>query len=422
MSTGKINEGLMMKKFFIEALGCALRELDAEKIKNWLTANGYKFTMSSKDADYIFFVICGLNKERCDDGVNRILAFKKMKAELIVVGCLPIMHPDMLTNVFSGKTVITKEIEKIDELFPDFKVKFKDAPDANKSFVSLGTDIVQISKRLSAHSVKLYFNKLIQFIIESWQALTLGRRLRNIEGLVGGIGFDNSYYSIRISDGCSWSCSYCSMKKAIGGVKSKPKEQLLDEASRGVQQNKFKFNIISSDSGSYGLEMGLSLPILLKDILALDKRITIEFVQDLNPFYFCKYKSEFLELINTGRVKSTSIPFQSGSDRILSLMNRRLDFDVFIGAIKEIRKINSRFKLRTQVIIGFPSETEEDFQKTLLVLKDCRFDEVDLFCYYEGAGTASEKIEPKVPAEVISRRMKMAKEQLKGTPIRFIEN
>ena len=94
-----------MKKFFIEALGCALRELDAEKIKNWLIINGLKFTLSAHDADYIFFVICGLNKERCDDGVNRIQAFQKMQGELIVVGCLPIMHPDMLKDIFFGKTI-----------------------------------------------------------------------------------------------------------------------------------------------------------------------------------------------------------------------------------------------------------------------------------------------------------------------------
>lgn len=411
-----------MKKFFIEALGCALRELDAEKMKNWLITNGLKFTMSSHEADYIFFVICGLNKERCDDGVNRIQAFKKMKGELIVVGCLPIMHPDMYNKVFLGMTIITKEIEKIDELFPEFKVKFKDTSDANTSFVSVATDLVQITRRLSKSSIKLYISKFSQFLLEAWKAFISGRPLRNIEGLVGGIGFDNSYFSLRISDGCSWNCSYCSHKKAIGNLKSKPMPTILEELRRGISQKKYRFNIISADSGSYGLDIGLTLPVLLKEILAEDERIIIQFVQDLNPFFFCKYKKELIELIKTGRVLSTSLPFQSGSERILSLMNRRLDFDEYKEVIKGIREANHNFKLRTQVIIGFPSETEDDFLKTLKVLNNCRFDEVDLFAYYEDVGIASQKIEPKVAAEEISRRMNLAKEQLKGTPMRFIDN
>lgn len=411
-----------MKKFFIEALGCALRELDAEKMKNWLIANGLKFTMSSHEADYIFFVICGLNKERCDDGINRIQAFKRMKGELIVVGCLPIMHPEMYRNVFSGKTVITKEIEKIDELFPEFKVKFKNTPDANRSFVSVATDLAQITRRFSKSSIKLYISKFSQFLLEAWKAFISGRPLRNIEGLVGGIGFDNFYFSLRISDGCSWNCSYCSMKKAIGNSKSKPMPTILEEVRRGISQKKYRFNIISADSGSYGLDIGLTLPVLLKEILAEDERIIIQFVQDLNPFFFCKYKKELIELIKTGRVLSTSVPFQSGSERISSLMNRRLDFGEYKKAIKEIKEVSPNFKIRTQIIIGFPTETEEDFLKTLGILNDCRFDEVDLFAYYEGEGTSSQNIEPKVSAEEISRRMNLAKRQLKGTPVRFVDN
>jgi len=411
-----------MKKFFIEALGCALRELDAERIKNWLLANNLKFSLSSKEADYIFFIICGLNKERCEDGVNRIQALKKMKAELIVVGCLSIMHPDMFKSLFSGRSVVTKEIEKLDELFPEFKVKFIETPDANKSFVSPATDLIQIAKRLSTASMQLYSFKLFQYLLETWDALIHGRKLRNIEGLVGGIGFDNFYFSLRISDGCFWSCSYCSMKKAIGGLKSKPMPTLLQEVRRGISRKKYQLNIISSDSGSYGLDIGLSLPALLNEILAEDGRISIEFIQDLNPFFLCKYREELVELIKTGRIKSTSVPFQSGSERILSLMNRRLDFNEFIGAIKDIRKVNPAFKFRTQIIIGFPSETKEDFLRTLSILRECKFDEVDLFAYYEGEGTASQKIGPKVSAEEISERMSIAKKQLKGTPIRYINN
>lgn len=408
-----------MKSFFIEVLGCALRELDAGKIKNWLSANHLQSTLSPGSADYIFFVICGLNDERVQDGIRRILAFKKLKGELIVVGCLPIMHPDRYNSVFQGKTVISKEIDRLDKLFPEFAVKFKDTPDANKSFVSPLVDVLQISRRMSPLT---FVRKSAVSLLEMGHALLNGRHLRNVEGLVGGIGFDDSYFSLRISDGCAWKCGYCSMKNAIGNVRSKPMQQILDEAKKGVAAGQFKLNIISSDSGSYGLEIGLNLPQLLKAILALGERITIEFIQDLNPFFLCRFRKELVELIMTGRIKSTQIPFQSGSEQVLKKMNRRIDFPAYMATIKDIREANPDFRIRTQIIIGYPTETEEDYQKTLEVLKSCRFDEVDVFAYYENEGTASQEIEPKVPTAVIIDRMNRTREFLKGTPIRFVPN
>ncbi len=408
-----------MKKYFVEVLGCALRELDAEKIKNWLTTNGLRVTTSPDKAHYVFFVICGLNEERVQHGIQRILEFKKIKAELIVVGCLPIMHPDLFQSVFQGKTVITKEINKLDELFPEFSVKFKDAPDANKSFVSPSVDFLQIIRRMS---ISEGIRKSLESLHEVWQAIVHRRHLRNVEGLVGGIGFDNSYFSLRISDGCAWKCGYCSMKKAIGNTRSKPVDQILGEVKRGVESGQYKFNIISSDSGSYGLDIGSSFPQLLKAILAIDDRITLEFLQDLNPYFFIRYKAELIELIKTGRIKSTSVPFQSGSEQILKRMNRQLDLNEYKETIKDIRRANPNFKIRTQVIIGYPTETEEDYLKTLEILRECKFDEVDVYAYYENEDTASQKIEPKVPTAVIAERMKRTKKFLRGTRIRFVAN
>lgn len=408
-----------MKTFFIEVLGCALRELDAGKIVNWLTANGLSRTASPDRAGHVFFVICGLNDERVQDGIRRILAFKQLSGELVVVGCLPIMHPTLFNSVFQGKTVVTKNINALDELFPEFAIKFRDTPDANKSIVSTSVNARQIIRRMSLPTI---MKKSCETSLEMCQAVLHRRPLRNVEGLVGGIGFDNKYFSLRISDGCAWKCGYCSMKNAIGNVRSKPTRQILDEARKGVDSGAFQFNIVSSDSGSYGMDIGTTLPQLLAAVLDVDPRITIEFVQDLNPFFLCKFRKELVALIGTGRIKSTQVPFQSGSERVLKAMKRHLDFNQYKETVQEIRRVNPAFKIRTQVIIGYPTETEEDYLKTLEVLRRCAFDEVDVFAYYENEGTASQALYPKVPTPVLIERMNQTREFLRGTPVRFVAN
>jgi len=405
------------KKFFIINCGCSRRELDAERIRNYFSANNLELVKNPKDADYLFIVSCGLegNENISIDTINK---FKKFDGEIIVGGCLPAMNLKRLKKVFNGKMLSTKELDKIDNFFPDFSIKFQDIPDANKG----------LSEYINKKNLKIYIyhllrNKLdISSILEFLYNIiaTIGKIRRKIgkptpfsfETIIknkiknkSSIDIRNSLFSLRISKGCLGNCSYCTIKNAIGRLKSKSPSLILDELKRGLSKKCYKLNIQSSDTGSYGLDIGTNLPQLLNNILKEDKRITFEYIQDFHPIWVCRYKKELIELNKAKKIKSMLIAFQSGSERILKLMNRNTNIDEFKEVIKKIKEVNPHLRIRTQVIVGFPTETEQDFQKTLEVIKECEFDQIDIFAYYETDTTPSAKIQPKVPKNIIRDRI-----------------
>jgi len=410
-----------MKRFFITCVGCTRRKLDCERIKNYLIANGISMAESPKDADYLLISTCGLSKYHEDESVRRILNLKDMGGESIVYGCLPLMNTEKVKSVFNGRIINTRDIDSIDTFFPDFRISFKNISDANKEYkeayqvehTGLKYRLKEKIKKFDLmypciffniivfylEKFRIYINKLIPAVFPT--PLVLNPPVFVIDPK------DN--FMLRISSGCMGNCSYCNIKKAIGKLKSKYISQILEEVKIGLSNNHYRYNIISDDTGSYGKDIETILPKLLKAILDEDERITIEFIQDFHPMWICKYKSELTELIKTKRIKSILTPIQSGNERILGLMNRNSDTKEFKEVIKEMKKENSRLRLRTQVIVGFPTETENDFNDTITLVKECGFDEVDIFQYFEKDNMASAKIIPKVPNKVIYDRIRRIK-------------
>ena len=398
MSYENINSKNNTKKFYITFTGCARRQLDCERIKNYLIANRLELADSPKNADYLFISTCGLTKSHKDMSINRILHFKKFNGEIIVCGCLPSMDIKRIKKVFRGEIISTKDIGRIDEIFPYFQVKFKDIPDANKAFVE--TNKQKIKQKLQ----KLDLFYLLKFLN---MALPFDKIKRKINMLLPFIiDFNNNLLTLRISSGCLGNCTYCNIKKAIGKLRSKPRSVILEEVRKGLLNKQHRINIISSDTGAYGADIGSNLPQLLNAIFAENKRISIEFIQDLNSTWVCRYRSDIIKLVGTKRIKGILTAVQSGSGRILKLMNRNIHSNEFKDTLKEMKRAYPNLRLRTQVIIGFPTETEQDFQDTMSFVKECKFDEVDVFRYYETDTTDSAKIEPKVPPEIIEHRIK----------------
>ncbi|MFH1641569.1 MAG: radical SAM protein [Nanoarchaeota archaeon] len=386
-----------MNKFYITFTSCDKVRLDCEKIKNYLTANKLELASSPKNADYLFISTCGLTKTHEDLSINKILQFEKFNGKVIVCGCLPSMNLKRIRKIFNGKCITTKDIDKIDELFPDFKVKFNDISSVNKIFVE--TNRQKIKQKLQ----KLNLFYLLKFLNKCSPFDKINRKINMLLPFI--IDFNNNFFALRISSGCLGNCTYCNIKKAIGKLRSKPTHLILEEVRRGLLDKQYILSIISSDTGSYGLDIGSNLPRLLNAILSEDKRIVIDFLPSLHPMWICHYKSELIRLVKTKRIRSFLTPFQSGSERILKLMNRYTDLNEFKSTLNEMKNIYPSLRLRTQVIVGFPTETEKDFQDTINFIKECNFDEVDVLPYHETAVTDSAKIKPKVSADVISNRL-----------------
>jgi tRNA A37 methylthiotransferase MiaB len=386
------------QQFTIKCFGCPRRDVDAERIANYLVANGLKRTSSDEEADYLVVITCGLTQKQANDSINCIVDFQKCKGRIFVYGCLPAMDPEKVKAVYQDRALLTKDIEQLDDFF-NLPIKFKDIPDANKAIQPLS----YFQKiKIKRESIIGYLPKVIEILKHRLYSFL---KKPSVEGLPGGIGFDNKFFTLRIAEGCAGSCSYCTIKKAIGRVRSKPVPVILHELRAGLLKKNYRINIISSDTGAYGVDIGSSLPELLSAILNENSKITIEFIQDLHPYWICRYKEEMLKLIETKRIKSILTAVQSGDERILRLMNRHMEINEFTCVIRQMKEIYPQLRLRTQVIVGFPAETEEGVDATITFLKKSKFDEIDLFAYYEVKGADSENITPKVPRDIILQRI-----------------
>lgn len=405
----------MPESFTIIFLGCARRQLDCERIRAYFVANGLEWVEDPERADVIVVSTCGLSKEyedRCLEFLQRAL---RCRGEVVLYGCLPSMNGDRVKDVFGGKVVTTRRIERFDAAFPDLPVPMHHVPDANTGFMPNSNGPLGALKRRLKRLDLYHPIRLAHVIRRGFEPIATELR-RAMPGLVPAslvsptlpfaIDFNNELFTLRVSEGCGGHCSYCTIRRAIGGHRSKPLDELLGELQRGIDGGARRVNVVSSDTGSWGTDRGETLPQLLRAILAEDERLGIQFIQDLHPSWICRYGPELADLVATGRIRSILTAVQSGSERILSLMRRPTDLALFRRTIRALRKADPRLRLRTQIIVGFPSETEEDVRATAALLRDCRFDEVDVFTYFETPAMPSAEIQPKVTRDASAERAK----------------
>ena len=395
-----------MKTFFVDYVGCSRRSLDCERAKNYLLGNGFSQVGSPKKADYLFIFTCGFHKSKEDDSIVLIEKCKESKGELIVCGCLPIMNPERLTSVFDGRTIATKDMDTIDELFPHFHYKFKSSPDANWLFMNKNSEGISVLKKYRG-----LIHDLPKRIMRKLKYSLIGdKAVHEFEHIIP----DKKVFTIRIAEGCLGNCSYCNVRKAVGRLRSKPTRTIMEEVKKGLSKGIYRFNIISPDTGAYGLDIGSDIISLLSAILDENENIVIDYLEDVKPIYICRYGKGFIDLIESGRIKNIIIPVESASKKILKLMRRPCDLGALSEALTDMKKKNPKLRLATRAMIGFPTETEEDFQATIDYMKSSPFEEIDVHHYHETEKTDSAKIYPKVDHHIIRERGEMLKEELSG--------
>jgi tRNA-2-methylthio-N6-dimethylallyladenosine synthase len=221
-----------------------------------------------------------------------------------------------------------------------------------------------------------------------------------------------------LSRGCPNQCAFCSERKAVGDLKSRTQESILIEYRQLLDEGKKEFELIGDDIGSYGTDINSNLPELLNELSKIDKGLQVRWIiKHLHPKFLIKYKNELIKYTVNGKVTEIICSFQSGSNRVLTLMNRNHSIEEVIDTITFFRNANPNLKFATNVIAGFPTETEDEFDKTLEVLKQLNFDRVHLIKYFDAEGTDSYDLKPKIDDEVINKRIKRAKKYFKKNNI-----
>ena len=403
-----------MKNVFIYVSACDLRFLDANRICNYFSKNDYKIVNNPEDADLIFFIACAALNSISKGTLLKVKEFQKYNAELIVAGCLPEIEKIELSKIFNGRTVVTKNLENIDELFPENKIKFKSIDDSNILFHNFFEDDLTGERTNHLEIKKIFWN--IKFLNNIYNKV----RKHVIKNLLSKFEFkvleylytSKDLFQIRIARGCLGNCNYCAVKMGIGRLKSKPIDVCLKEFKKGLKLGYKKFVINADDTGVYGQDIGTNLPELLNKITSISGDYKI-LISSIHPQWLVKYIDSLEEIIKRKKIVIIESTIQSGSSRILRLMNRYFDIEKMKDAFLRLKKADSNLKIFTHIIIGFPTETKEDFESSMKFIEDVNFDSGFLFPFSCKSGTKAEEIEPKVSEKEIKKRMNYSKKFLR---------
>ena len=376
-----------MEKYFINTYGCQMNIHESEKIAGILEDMGYTEAKSEEEADIIVFNTCCIREtaeQKILGHIGNVKHIKKVKPNLIVAvcGCMS-QQPARAEN-------LKKSYPYVDIIFGTSNMhKLKD-------FI------------LSRKAVK----KRILDIDEVPQVVE-GINPHRTSG-------DNAW--VNISYGCNNFCTYCIVPYVRGRERSRKVEDIINEVKELLSDGKYKtITLLGQNVNSYGKDLGegINFEYLIKEIEKLDGDFEIKFLSS-HP------KDFTLSLVDTiASSKKISheihLPLQSGSDKILKAMNRQYDIAKYLNIVDYIKDKIPDVRLTTDIIVGFPGETEEDFQQTFEVCKKVEFDGIFAFMYSKRKGTKAYDFEDQVNEETkherVNKILALEKEIIKNKQI-----
>ena len=232
--------------------------------------------------------------------------------------------------------------------------------------------------------------------------------------------FDKTRAFVKIQDGCNNYCSYCIIPYARGNVRSKKPENVINEIKELIKNGHQEIVLAGIHTGHYGSEFkDYDFSDLLNDILKLNglKRLRISSIE------IVELTDKFLNILENNKVlvDHLHIPLQAGSNEILKLMNRRYDLKLFEEKIAKIRKIRPEISISTDVIVGFPHETEELFKETIETVKRIDFSKIHVFPYSRRKGTKADLMDNQIDERIKKERSRTLVQVSKELEIKYME-
>ncbi len=386
-------------KVYVEAVhaACNRRKLDAQKIASFFENNGYRVVKDPRDADLMLLITCAVSLEREATSISRIHNLKKLGGELIVSGCLPAINQHRLTTVHGGISIPTSEINKLDEYFPNMRVKFSELRDANRYWPSYEKVFGRQFFQVALEKIKSFRKLSLRYIIKKEIPRVFCKVARKPSAA------EITPFSIRTSWGCNQHCSYCAVRSAVGKFHSKPLEVCQAEFMEGINKGYREFELIADDLGAYGVDIGKTFPDLLNSLLAVKGDYRVQ-IWNLSPIWLVKYREAFAPILKTKKIGGIHCPVQSGSKKMLTAMRRYSNVDKIQEAVLAVKKHSPGLTLTTDMIVGYPGETEEDLDATIAFLRNTHFDSVHIFIYNDVPNTVAYSNGNKLAPGVIEQR------------------
>lgn len=361
----------MNKRYLIKTYGCQMNVHESEKIAGQLQTLGYEETQTAEDADVIVFNTCCVRENAEQHAFGNIGMYKKLKKE----------KKDLVIAVCGCMTQQGEFAKKLSATFP---------------FVDVIIGTYNIDE----------FGKILQKTVDT-KKIVVEILDKNGDICEEITPYRSSYPNawVNIAYGCNNFCSYCIVPYVRGRERSRLPENVVDEVKNLVNEGYKEITLLGQNVNSYGhdLKNGVSFSSLLDEIGKIDGKFRLRFMSN-HPKDLTEDVIEAIKR-NPHACHAIHLPVQSGSNRILSLMNRRYSVEKYLSQIDSIRKIIPDCSITTDIIVGFPTETENDFLDTVNLVEKVKFDGAFTFVYSKREGTKAAVMDGQIDPEIQKDRI-----------------
>ena len=365
-----INMENFTKKYCIITYGCQMNLHESEKLAGILQTLGYVKTGDEKDADIVVFNTCCIRENAEKKAEGNIGALKKLKRD----------KKDLIIAVGGCMTQQPGYAEKLIAEFPFIDIVF--GTHNLENFAELIVERTESKK----HVVSVDFKE--------------GKIIENTPKARSS--FPNGW--VNITYGCDNFCTYCIVPYVRGRERSRAPEEILKECEQLVLSGYKEITLLGQNVNSYGRDSGnINFASLIRKVSAIDGDFRLRFMTNHPKDLTEDMVKAIAESSKTAR--SVHLPVQAGSDRILKLMNRHYTREEYLEKIALLRKYMPDIAITTDIMVGFPTETDDDFNDTVSLVKEVKFSGAFTFIYSPRSGTPAAKMEGQIPEEVSKVRI-----------------
>lgn len=363
---------IKQKTFSVITYGCQMNIHESEKIRGILSSLNYVEIKDEKKADIVVFNTCCIREGAEDRAYNNVMLLKKSKVKnpnkiIVLCGCMPQQK--------NGKYDLKKKLDFVD--------------------IIIGT-----------HNISLLGSYIQEYLQTKSRIIEILDKPTASMDIDGAIRDDKTNAYVNIIYGCNKFCTYCIVPHVRGREASRPPEEIYNEVKDLVQSKGYKYiTLLGQNVNSYGkdLNSGINFATLLRELCRIEGDFKIKFMTS-HPMDF---NDDIIKVMKTeSRIaKCLHLPVQSGSSRILSRMNRHYDIKHYYSLIKKVKRAIPNIALSTDIIVGFPGETDKDFAMTMKLIKKVKYDQIFAFMYSKRTGTPAATFTDQVDESVKSSRL-----------------
>ncbi|MBO3799679.1 MAG: tRNA (N(6)-L-threonylcarbamoyladenosine(37)-C(2))-methylthiotransferase [Candidatus Brockarchaeota archaeon] len=351
----------MSNRIFLLNYGCVVNKAEGEAMAGILADRGFTLVNDESKAEIVIINTCGV-KTPTENKILHKLSTIKSDKKVIVTGCLPkIIGVDKIMSIRNVEGVLGP---------------------------AMGEEIV----------------KAVQRVRDGGKYVNLNSG--SFSNLLPCIKENPFIGKIVISQGCLGACNYCATKFARGRLKSYDIDEIVSAIRKRIEEGVKEIWLSSQDNAIYGLDKGSNIVELLESIERVNGAFLVR-IGMMNPWGILRILEGIIKILKKSRFfKFIHIPLQSGSNKVLREMNRNYSTEDFIDIVSKLRAEIPKISLETDVIVGYPTESDADFEETLKLINEVKPDFLNISKFYPRPGTPASRL-PKLPTEVVSTRSRI---------------